>query len=69
MFVKFLTLQYTYLIIFSNFIINVGLNSSYKDMQRLDDTKEVEIVEAKSTLVNGKIKGLFKLHKDLYSYY
>ena len=43
--------------VLSEFLINVGLNSSYKDMQRLDDTKEVEIVEAKSTLVNGKIKG------------
>ena len=42
--------------VLSEFLINVGLNSSYKDMQRLDDTKEVEIVEAKSTLVNGKIK-------------
>lgn len=50
----------------SEFLINVGLNSSYKDMQRLDDTKEVEIVEAKSTLVNGKIKGTIKNSEQDY---
>ena len=52
--------------VLSEFLINVGLNSSYKDMKRLDDTKEVEIVEAESTLVNGKIKGTIKNSEQDY---
>ena len=43
--------------IFSEFLINVGLNSSYKDISRRDNTSQVEISEAQATLVNGKIKG------------
>ena len=43
--------------IFSEFLINVGLNSSYKNMERKDNTSQVQIVEAKSTLVNGKVEG------------
>lgn len=52
--------------ILSEFLINVGLNSSYKVMTRLDDTKEVEISDAESTLVNGKIKGTIKNSPDDY---
>lgn len=52
--------------VLSEFLINVGLNSSYKDMTRLDDTKEVEISDAQSTLVNGKIKGTIKNSPDDY---
>ncbi len=46
--------------IFSEFIISVGLNSSYKDIERKDNISQVEITEAKATLVNGKIKGIIK---------
>lgn len=46
--------------VFSEFLINVGLNSSYKDMERKDNIAQVEIKEAQSTLVNGKIKGTIK---------
>ena len=45
---------------FSNFIIDVGLNSSYKDIERKDNISQVEISEAQATLVNGKIKGSIK---------
>ena len=45
---------------FSNFIIDVGLNSSYKDIERKDNISQVEISEAQATLVNGKIKGTIK---------
>lgn len=45
---------------FSNFIIDVGLNSSYKDIERKDNISQVEISEAQATLVNGKIKGKIK---------
>lgn len=43
--------------IFSEFIISVGLNSSYNDIERKDNTSQVQISEAEATLVNGKIKG------------
>ena len=43
--------------IFSEFLINVGLNSSYKDIKRRDNIEQVQITEAQATLVNGKVKG------------
>lgn len=43
--------------IFSNFLIYVGLNSSYKDMKRNDNTQEVIIYQAEATKVNGRIRG------------
>ena len=59
---------------FSNFVISVGLNSSYKKMSARSDSniqKEVEITEAESTLVNGKIKGKIKYdgEKDIEGKY
>ena len=53
--------------IFSEFLISVGLNSSYKKMSATYDintTKEVEITEAESTLVNGKVKGKIKYDEE-----
>ena len=46
--------------IFSEFLITVGLNSSYEDIQRRDNVSQVEIYEAQATLVNGKVKGVIK---------
>ena len=43
---------------FSNFIINVGLNSSYKNIERRDSIEQVQIKQAQATLVNGRIKGI-----------
>ena len=47
--------------IFSELMINVGLNSSYKDMEIKTDgegsSEYVSIDEAQATLANGKIKG------------
>lgn len=53
--------------IFSEFLISVGINSSYKKMSSSADSntiQEVEITEAESTLVNGKIKGKIKYDKE-----
>lgn len=44
--------------IFSNFLIYVGLNSTYRDMERMDNIEEVEIYQAEATKVNGRIRGL-----------
>ena len=59
---------------FSNFIISVGLNSSYKKMSStssVNTPRGVEITEAESTLVNGKIKGKIKYdgEKDIEGKY
>lgn len=60
--------------IFSEFVISVGINSSYKKMSTSADSnaiQEVEITEAESTRVNGKIKGKIKYNEDqdLYGKY
>ena len=45
-------------IIFSEFLINVGLNSSYKPIERRDNVSQVNLYQAEATLVNGRIRGL-----------
>lgn len=50
--------------IFSEFIIDVGINSSYRDIIRKDSTSQVEISEAQATLVNGKIRGTINDYGD-----
>ena len=47
-------------IVFSEFLITVSLNASYKDIERRDTTSQVEISQAQATLVNGRIKGTIK---------
>ncbi len=45
-------------IIFSDFLINVGLNSSYRSIERRDNISQVNVYQAEATLVNGRIRGL-----------
>ena len=45
-------------IIFSEFLINVGLNSSYKPIERRDNVSQVNVYQAEATLVNERIRGL-----------
>ncbi len=53
--------------LFSNFLINVGLNASYKDITRRDyEESRVEVSKAQSTLVNGKVRGTIINTKDDY---
>ena len=45
--------------ILSNFLIEVGLNSSYKEMEyRGKIPNQISIYQAESTLVNGRIRGV-----------
>lgn len=45
--------------VFSNFLINVGINSTYKQIERKDDNlSQVVIYQAEATKVNGRVKGL-----------
>lgn len=46
--------------IFSEIIINVGLNSSYKNMECKNNIEQVNIEQAQATLINGRIKGTIK---------
>lgn len=45
-------------IIFSEFLINVGLNSTYKKIDRKDNIEQVNIYQAEATKVNGRIRGI-----------
>lgn len=45
-------------IIFSEILINVGLNSTYKKIERQDNVSQVNVYQAEATLVNGRIRGL-----------
>ena len=46
--------------ILSNFLIYVGLNSSYRDIERKDNIQEVQVYQAEATKVNGRIRGLIQ---------
>lgn len=43
--------------ILSEFLINVGLNSTYRKISRKDNIEQVNIYQAEATLVNGRIRG------------
>lgn len=45
-------------IIFSEFLINVALNSTYKPIERKDNVSQVNVYQAEATLVNGRIRGI-----------
>lgn len=44
----------------SDFLINVGMNSTYKNMERKDDNANIVVYQADATYVNGRIRGLIK---------
>lgn len=46
--------------ILSNFLIEVGLNSNYKGIERKDEVSQVSIYQAEATKVNGRIRGFIK---------
>ena len=52
--------------VFSELITYVGLNSSYKNIDRKDNISQVEITQAQATLVNGRMKGTIKASKEDY---
>ena len=43
--------------IFSEFLINVSLESSYRAIGRKDSLKQVSVYQAEATRVNGRLKG------------
>ena len=61
--------------IFSEFLINVGLNSTYKQIERTNENDAISIYQQEATRVNGRIRGILDKSKvngkylkfDLYS--
>lgn len=52
--------------ILSEVLINIGLNSSYRDIKRRDNLQQIEITEAQATAINGKVKGIIKNSEEDY---
>lgn len=46
--------------VLSDFLIYVGINSTYKDIQRKDNNLQVTVYQADATYVNGRIRGMIK---------
>lgn len=46
--------------ILSDFLIFVGLNSMYKDIERYDKNDQIAVYQAQATYVNGRIRGIIK---------
>ncbi len=55
--------------ILSDFLINVGLNSTYKDIERQDKNEQIKIYQADATYVNGRIRGIVKDTKNITNKY
>lgn len=49
---------------FSNLMINVGMNTIYKNMEVKSNLSQVNITDASSTHVDGKIKGTIDLEEN-----
>lgn len=55
--------------ILSDFLIYVGLNSTYKDIVREDNNSEIVVYQAEATYVNGRIRGMIKNTSDIKDKY
>ena len=57
------------LFILSDFLINVGLNSIYKDIERRDENSQIGVYQAEATYVNGRIRGIVKDTENIENKY
>ncbi len=48
------------LFVFSDFLIYVGINSTYKEIERQDENSQIAVYQADATYVNGRIRGVIK---------
>ncbi len=55
--------------VLSDFLIYVGINSTYKDIQRLDQNSQVVVYQADATYVNGRIRGMIKDIRNIQGKY
>lgn len=50
--------------ILSDFLIHVGLNANYKEIERKSSHGQIVVYQAEATYVNGRIRGVLKEKKD-----
>lgn len=55
--------------ILSDFLIYVGLNSTYKDIERTDNNSQIIVYQADATYVNGRIRGMIKNTSEIQGKY
>ncbi len=55
--------------VLSDFLIYVGINSTYKDIQRQDSNSQVVVYQADATFVNGRIRGMIKDTNEIQGKY
>ena len=55
--------------VLSDFLIYVGLNSTYKDIAREDNNSQIVVYQADATYVNGRIRGIIKNANELQGKY
>lgn len=55
--------------VLSDFLIYVGINSTYKDIQRQDQNSQIVVYQADATYVNGRIRGMIKDIKEIQGKY
>ena len=55
--------------ILSDFLIAVGLNSTYQDIDRKGENNEITIYQADATYVNGRIRGIIKDTSEINNKY
>ena len=55
--------------ILSDFLIAVGLNSTYQDIDRKDENYGIAIYQADATYVNGRIRGVIKDTSEINNKY
>lgn len=46
--------------VLSDFLIYVGINSTYKEIERQDENPQIAVYQADATYVNGRIRGVIK---------
>lgn len=46
--------------VLSDFLIYVGINSTYKEIDRQDENSQIAVYQADATYVNGRIRGMIK---------
>ena len=57
--------------VFSNFLIEIGINTTYQDIEGKNNVEQIDITNAEATLVNGRISGKLntEMTEELYFKY
>ena len=55
--------------VLSDFLIYVGINSTYKEIDRQDENLQIAVYQADATYVNGRIRGIIKDIREVQGKY